>query len=59
MVRQVMVEEVSGDTIRLLISLRGDLGLLRRIAGLDAHLVAGAQPGGEDSGAGTDFTWQP
>jgi hypothetical protein len=59
LVREVRVDEVSGDTVSLLISLRGDIQLLRRVAGLDTHLVAGAQPGGDAGGAGTDFTWQP
>ena len=59
LVRGVAVDELSGGTVRLKLSLRGDVELLRRIAALDAHLVATARAEAADADAGTDFTWQP
>lgn len=57
-VRSVAVEELAGDTVRLAMTLRGDLELLRRIAVLDAHLLPTTGP---DDGATDrpDFTYQP
>ena len=57
-VRAAAVEELAGDTVRLALTLRGDLELLRRIAALDAHLLPAAGP---DDGSTTrvDFTYQP
>lgn len=49
MVRQVSVEELAGGTVRLGVTLRGDLGQLRRIAALDGRL----QPASD-----VDFTYQ-
>jgi len=59
LVRGVAVDELGGGTVRLKLSLRGDVELLRRIAALDAHLVATARAEAADADAGTDFTWQP
>jgi hypothetical protein len=58
LVRGAVVEEASGDRVQLRLALRGDVELLRRIAALDTHLVAGTGPAEGGSGA-TDFTWQP
>jgi len=55
LVRAVSVDGLAGATVRLQLSVRGDLDLLRRIAALDTHLRATEPPGA----AGTDFTWQP
>lgn len=57
-VRKAAVEELAGDTVRLSLTMRGDLELLRRIATLDAHLLAAAGP---DDGATAplDFTYRP
>lgn len=59
LVRAVAVEELAGETVRLKLSLRGDVELLRRIAALDTHLQAGARATGTPGTEGTDFTWQP
>ncbi len=59
LVRGVQVDEVAGDTVRLGLTLRGDLDLLARVAALDARLRAGPAPEAAAGGAGTDFTWQP
>ena len=59
LVRGVAVEEVSGDTVKLKLSLRGDVELLRRIVALDSRLAPGAKADGADAAEGTDFTWQP
>ena len=49
-VRRVSVEELAGETVRLQVTLRGDLEQLRRIAALDGRL----QPA-----SGVDFVFQP
>jgi uncharacterized protein len=58
MVRAVNVAEVSGNVLTLDVTLRGDLELLRRVAGLDSHLVAAAASGTEGS-PGPDFNYVP
>jgi len=57
-VRTVAVEELAGDTVRLALTLRGDLELLRRIAALDTHLLPVASPD-DGAAARSDFTYQP
>jgi len=59
LVRAVSVEGLDGETVRLKLSLRGDLELLRRIAALDARLQPAAAAAGEVDRAGADFIWQP
>jgi hypothetical protein len=59
LVRAVAVEELAGETVRLKLSLRGDVELLRRIAALDTHLQAGVRAAEPPGAEGTDFTWQP
>jgi len=57
-VRAVAVEELAGDTVRLALTMRGDLELLRGIAALDAHLLPAASA--EDGvAAPLDFTYRP
>jgi len=59
LVREVAVEEVSGEQVRLRLTLRGDLELLRRIAALDSHLQPTAHGPAEGDANPVDFTWQP
>lgn len=59
LVRAVSVDELTGATVRLQLSLRGDVELLRRIAALDTHLRAGVRAAEPPGAEGTDFTWQP
>ena len=59
LVRAVSVDELTGATVRLQLSLRGDVELLRRIAALDTHLQAGVRVAEPPGAEGTDFTWQP
>lgn len=50
LVRAVALEQVSGDTMRFKLAVRGDAATLRRAIALDSRLVAqddGAAPGGE------------
>jgi hypothetical protein len=58
LVRAVNVQEVSGSVLSLDVTLRGDMELLRRVAGLDGHLVAAAASGTEGS-PGPDFNYVP
>lgn len=53
-VRGVAVEGLEGDVLRLRVSLRGDLELLRRFAALDRRLLP---PG--DGHPGVDFVYPP
>jgi hypothetical protein len=53
-VRGVAVEGLEGDVLRLRVSMRGDLELLRRFAVLDGRLL----PSGEGR-AGVDFLYSP
>jgi hypothetical protein len=53
-VRAVAVEGLEGDVLRLRVSLRGDLELLRRFAALEQRLLP---PG--DGRAGVDFLYSP
>jgi len=53
-VRGVAVEGLEGDVLRLRVSLRGDLELLRRLAALDRRLLPS-----DDGRAGVDFLHQP
>jgi hypothetical protein len=55
MVRKVAVSEVDRATVRLQLTLRGDLELLRRIAALTPSL---RPTGGSDPGA-PDFVYEP
>jgi hypothetical protein len=59
LVRAVSVDEMTGEAVRLKLSLRGDVELLRRIAALDTRLQAGVRATGTPGAEGTDFTWQP
>jgi uncharacterized protein len=54
LVRSVEVRELSGDTLRLQLGVRGDLDLLRRIFTLDGRMRSAAS---ETAGA-PDFDWQ-
>lgn len=57
LVRSVAVEELTGDVVRLRVSLRGDLELLRRIAALGGPLRATAE---DPTAASTvDFNYTP
>jgi hypothetical protein len=57
-VRTVAVEELAGDTVRLALTLRGDMELLRRIAALDARLLPALSPG-DGVAAPPDFMYRP
>lgn len=57
LVRAVGVSGLDDREVRLDVTLRGDLGQLRRIAALDTHLKAAAANQGEVTAA--DFTYQP
>ena len=59
LVRSVAPEELSDDAVRLRLTLRGDLELLRRIAALDARLVSRRRGRRSPSTDAPDFLWQP
>jgi hypothetical protein len=58
LVRSVAPEEFSDDVVRLRMTLRGDLELLRRIAALDARLVS-APRSSQPVVDAPDFVWRP
>jgi hypothetical protein len=58
MVQAIAVDELSGDTVTLGLSLRGDLELLRRFASLESRLRPAAAAG-EGMQPASDFIYQP
>lgn len=58
LVRDVQVESLQGDVVRLSMVVRGDRELLARIAALDGRLQAVA-PAGEGGPPAVDFVYQP
>jgi hypothetical protein len=64
LVRDVQVEEMADGVVTLKLAVRGDLGLLRRIAAMDDRLQSG-DPGGatadgaEEGPTAVDFTFKP
>jgi hypothetical protein len=58
LVRSVSVGELVGDAVRLDLTVRGDMDLLRRIFALDTHMVP-APRGAAGSPQGPDFLWEP
>jgi hypothetical protein len=58
LVRDVQVESLQGDVVRLSMVVRGDRELLARIAALDGRLQAVA-PAGEGGPPTVDFVYQP
>jgi uncharacterized protein len=59
LVRSVVVRELSGDSVQLDLTMRGDLELLRRIAALDGRLQAAPRAEGTTQAGAPDFLWQP
>jgi hypothetical protein len=58
MVNRVSVQGMDRDVVRLIVTMRGDAQLLRRIALLDRHLVP-AQSAGDIGTQASDYTFQP
>ena len=58
LVREVTVQGLDGDVLRLRLATRGDLELLARIAALDGRLAAPAADGGV-AAAGPEFVYRP
>jgi len=58
MVRDVAVEALIGDVVRLRLTIKGDRQLLVRIAALDGRLLPAARST-EPADAGVDFLFQP
>ncbi len=56
LVRAVALEQVSGDSMRFRLAVRGDASVLRRAIALDGRLVPVSDAGG---GAGLAFRYQP
>ena len=59
LVRGVSVRELSGSTVLLDLSVRGDLELLRRIFALDGRLTPAARTEAATPQEAPDFVWQP
>ena len=59
LVRGVSLHELSGSTVLLDLSVRGDLELLRRIFALDGRLTPAARTEAATTQEAPDFVWQP